>query len=299
VIKGGTSSLFWYLSQHEDICASDVKETQYFLPLRSERPLPPIEAYASHFAHHKTEPLLMEATPEYFLGGQELAKAMDATLPDLRIVISLREPVARFLSHYNAARSGQLDEGLLDRKIPKSISPGEYLDRCEELRAKGLDELPENRAWWGLCIGLYDHYLDEWINIFGNRLYVVFFEDLVAAPHREVAALCDWLGLDATPARAFEYSVENRTVQYRSRLLQHWAGTFNERHQRTLNRHRRLKRPLRALYYMVNGRNDEGYLDSATADRLSEHYRPSNRRLQELLTKIGRSGWPEWVTRVD
>ncbi len=34
VVKSGTTSLFNYLSQHPDICPSDVKETRYFDPLR-------------------------------------------------------------------------------------------------------------------------------------------------------------------------------------------------------------------------------------------------------------------------
>jgi hypothetical protein len=32
--KAGTSSLFWYLAQHPQICASDRKELRYFTPRR-------------------------------------------------------------------------------------------------------------------------------------------------------------------------------------------------------------------------------------------------------------------------
>lgn len=288
VIKGGTTSLFWYLSQHPDICASAVKEVGHFLPLRSDSPLPPAASYARHFGHYSGQRYVMEATPEYFLGGKHLAKTMNDVLPDARIVLSLREPVARFWSHYNFVRSRTW--------IAKSTSPGEYLDRCEELHADGVDDLPENRAYWGLCNGLYDRYLDDWIEVFGKRLYVAFFEHLKSAPDREVAALCDWLDIDSRPARSFDYSVENKTVLYGSKYLQRSAVAFNRRYRRMLARRRGLKRSLRAAYYMLNGRDERNRLDSATAARVQRHYRSSNRRLRAQLEKLECRNWPDWVS---
>jgi hypothetical protein len=230
----------------------------------------------------------MESTPEYFLGGRHLAKTMNDVLPDARIVLSLREPVARFWSHYNFVRSRTW--------IPKSTSPREYLDRCEELHADGVDDLPENRAYWGLCNGLYDRYLDDWIEVFGKRLRVVFFERLKSVPDQEVAALCDWLNIDPRPAGAFDYSVENRTVLYNSRYLQRSAVALNRRYRRMLARHRVLKRSLRGAYYMLNGREERSELDGATADRLQRRYRSSNRRLRAQLKELECGDWPDWVS---
>ena len=72
VPKAATGSLFAYLAQHHDVCASDLKETGYFNhynPQRHSGPVPPIEEYARHFAHSAGERYALEATPTYSYGG--------------------------------------------------------------------------------------------------------------------------------------------------------------------------------------------------------------------------------------
>ena len=40
----------------------------------------------------------MEATPGYFYGGETLARAIDASVPGVRIAIVFRDPVSRLVS---------------------------------------------------------------------------------------------------------------------------------------------------------------------------------------------------------
>src|SRR3712207_9448996 len=49
--KGGTTSLFRYLGQHPQVCASRVKELRYFQSLRYGEPMAPLDQYTRHFAH--------------------------------------------------------------------------------------------------------------------------------------------------------------------------------------------------------------------------------------------------------
>src|SRR6478672_9942638 len=75
--KAGTTSLYWYLSQHPGVCRSTTKETRYFLPLSTvdadmSGQLPAVSEYAAYFARCRKERYRIEATPHYFHGGERL-----------------------------------------------------------------------------------------------------------------------------------------------------------------------------------------------------------------------------------
>ena len=74
--KAGTTSLFWYLSQHSDVCASTVKEPGYFLPAAEGLELPPIGQYASYFKECGRERYRMEASPQYFHGARPVMEEL-------------------------------------------------------------------------------------------------------------------------------------------------------------------------------------------------------------------------------
>src|SRR3954454_23499000 len=176
VSKGGTTSLFHYLRQHPDICGSDIKELYYFAPLRHGGELGPIEDYAVHFRHCTGYRYAVEATPGYFYGGRPPARGVRDTCPDVHVVVSLRSPADRCWSWFRFQKSRL--------RIPKDMSFEAYLDRCEELHRAGVDGEIEHRGFWGLGGGCYDTWLDSWVEEFGERYRVVFFEDLVRAPAR-------------------------------------------------------------------------------------------------------------------
>ena len=67
--KAGTSSLFAWLAQHEQICASNIKETRFFID--SEYPLShsnkkdiSIDNYLKFF-ETSGQKFILEATPDY------------------------------------------------------------------------------------------------------------------------------------------------------------------------------------------------------------------------------------------
>src|SRR4051795_9628055 len=168
VSKAGTTSLFRYLAQHPDVCASDVKELRYFSALRYGEPLAPTGDYARHFASCRGERYRMEATPGYYAGGRLVAEAVESLLPETRVVVSFRDPVQRCWSWYRFVRS--------TARIPKEMSFARYLDRCEELHRDGTDERREHQLFLGLGGGFYDTWFTLWREILGERFRVEFFE---------------------------------------------------------------------------------------------------------------------------
>jgi hypothetical protein len=287
VAKAGTTSLFRYLAQHPDVCASSVKHARYFTGLRYDEPPPPLVDYARLFSHCDGERYRMEATPGYYPGGGVVARAIDELLPGCRVVVSFRDPVQRCWSWYRFVRS--------TARIPKELGFAAYLDRCTELHRDGVDHLREHQPYWGLGGGCYDSWIDDWLEVFGERLHVEFFEDLAARPQEVTEEVCRWLGLDADPCAGFAYNVENRTVQYKNRHLQRMALSLNRGGERFFGRHPGLKRSLRGAYYRLNADTGTERLDPESRERLGTFYAPHNQRLAASLTAAGRHRLPTWL----
>jgi Sulfotransferase family len=287
VAKAGTTSLFRYLAQHPDVCPSSVKEARYFTALRYGEPLPPLSEYARLFAGCDGARYRMEATPGYYPGGLAVARAVEDLLPDTRVIVSFRDPVQRCWSWYRFVRS--------TGRIPKDMGFAGYLDRCTELHADGADARREHQPFWGLGGGCYDSWIDDWLEVFGKRLHITYFEDLVVRPQAVTEEVCRWLGVDDGACDSFAYHVENRTVQYKNRRLQRAALTVNKTAERFFSRHPELKRTLRGAYYRVNADTRSERLDERSRERLAAFYAPHNARLATSLVAAGRDRLPSWL----
>lgn len=291
VPRGGTTSLFRYLAQHPDICASQVKELRYFDPLRYREEMAPLASYAREFDHWAGQRYRMESTPGYFSGGPRVAAAVGDRLDDAHVLVSLRDPVQRCWSWYRFVRGRA--------RIPKDMEFGAYLDVCEELRARSADGLRENQPFAGLRGGCYDEWFDAWRARFGDRLHVEFFDDLVRDPAGLVGRVLRWLDLDPEPAAQFRFAVGNRSVQYRSRPFLKAALALNRRGERIFERHPRLKRTLLQAYYLVNQAPADDTLRPAERERLAAFYAPHNARLAGALTAAGTTRLPAWLAADD
>ena len=286
--KAGTTSLFWYLSQHPDVCASDVKEIRYFTPLsEGDGTLGPLEEYAAHFDRCRAERHRLEASPQYFHGGAPVASAMDATLPDVRVIVLLRDPIDRLWSTFRFMRSRLAD-------VPADMTFEAYVDACRAVRDRREAYSAHNRLYWTMQGGFYDEYLDPWIETFGERFRLIFFERMTADPAATVRDLSVWLGIDPDAADTITYSVENRTVPVRSAALQRLALAVNS--ERLLGGRRRLKDPLRKVYYALNRRSEPDRMAPVTRRSLEQLFEPGNLALAQRLRSLEYDDLPEWLT---
>ena len=97
VQKGGTTSLYRYLLQHPQVVPAVRKEVHFF-DLHYDRGL---EWYRAQFPA-SPQPhgcLVGEASP-YYIFHPLVAHRVYQTLPDAKIIVLLRDPVDRVLSHY-------------------------------------------------------------------------------------------------------------------------------------------------------------------------------------------------------
>lgn len=286
--KAGTTSLFWYLSQHPDVCPSDVKELRYFTALtEGDGVLPPAEEYAAHFERCGGERHRLEASPQYFHGGAPVARAMHDLLPEARVVVLLRDPVERMWSTFRFMRSRLAD-------LPADMGFESYVEACTAVRDRREPFSRENHLYWTIQGGFYDEYLDPWLDAFGDRFRALFFERMTSDPSATVRELCGWLDIDAAAADSITYSVENRTVPVRSPALQRLALAANR--ESLLRNRRRLKEPLRKLYYTLNRRPEPEQMPPGTRRALVELFAPGNEALARRLRDLGYADLPGWLS---
>lgn len=286
--KAGTTSLFWYLSQHPNICASKVKEIRYFLPLvEGDGVLPPLDEYASHFGHCGNEAFRLEASPQYFHGGKPIIDAIKKTLDHPRIIVMLRDPVQRLWSTYRFVKSRM-------GPVPASLGFDEYVARSERVREERQPLSRENAPYWTLSGGFYAEHIDQWLDAFGDDIRILFFESMAADPAAVVGEVCRWLGIDDRCVESFNYSQENKTVEFRSKTLQRVALALNS--ERLLGSRRVLKAPLRRIYYVVNKRRQEERMAEPTKLHLQRIFADGNAALAADLRARGYTDLPAWLS---
>jgi hypothetical protein len=287
VPKCGTTSLFWYLSQHPEICASDEKGVRYFNPLRDGGALPSLETYKQHFSHYNGEAYAAEGTPSYCYGGRTLLEAIRRVLHNPRIILSLRDPVDRLWSAYTFQRTGGFLRGV--------SSFEEYVAICVEKRR--LDE-KQGPAFGGVTISFYGEYLPDWFDLFGDDVRVVFAEDLFSEPVDVVSDLCRWLSIDSEAPASFDYGARNKTMHARNLSLSRSVHALKRRGDHVLKRVPVLRQGLRSAYMRLNTGDLAEKLRPETRARLEVMYEESNSMVASILRQKGYDRLPPWLEKV-
>jgi hypothetical protein len=288
VNKAGTTSLFVSLSEHPDVVASAIKETRYFLPARYGESVEPTSVWTRYFAAAPERPVRLEATPSYFYGGAAVARAMAEVLERPRIVLVLREPVARAISFFEYQK--------VRLRFPPELGLEEYLAAVDALGdAVGAD--PETEKYMAVAGGRYADWLPEWWDVLGrDAVKLVWFEDLVTDGATVVRDVAAWLGLDPDRLAAPGLRSENRTTAFRHARLQRFALWCNDTAERWLRRAPGFKRWLRSIYFRVNGKARTGpEVSEATRAALARRFDAPNARLAALLDDAGIAR-PPWLT---
>lgn len=288
VNKAGTTSLFHYLAAHPQVCASVDKETCYFLPLLYGKPPAPISEYLSQFAHCKSGAVCrMEATPGYFYGGGAIANAIHRLPTEAKVIIILKDPVERLLSFYYRKRS--------TFQLPQEMTLRAYVDRCMNL---GAGHLPEEKEidYSGLYLGIYHLHMEEWFRVFGDRLQLLFFDDLKKDTGKFVKNLAQWIGIDPQFYDDYNFEVRNQSQEFKNSLLQRVAVQLNSSGKRFWRRHPESKQRLMKLYYFINGKpSSKPGSDDETIHWLHTFYRPHNRELRKILLAHHITSLPGWL----
>ncbi len=291
--KCGTSSLHAYLSAHPDIYGSLRKDIQYFDPLIwDEAPLlPALSGYAKHFSDAGSQRYRLESSASYWMGGRLVAEAISETLDEPYVLIVLRDPVDRLRSAH------RYTQGNLGR-FPSELTFDEYLDKVFRV-AESDQRLSQSDTYeWHAADfvrgGLYGDLFQAWHDVLGNRLQVVFTEDLALKPRATLSSVCDWLGITPRFYDNYEFATWNASIRPRSPKTHALATRVNAFSARFWRKHPHAKRSLVRAYRSVNGAAVE-QRSSETASHASEYFAESNRDLAEQLATLGYRDLPAWL----
>lgn len=193
--RAGTSSLYRYLGRHPDVAASVRKEVEYF----TRRYGLGEGWYRAHFplaVPGRAPRTAFEATPDYLFHPAAPGRAA-ATVPDARLVVLLRDPVARAWSHHrHMVRLGYEDLGFDDALDAEEARTAADLDRAEDPSHDPKDLLRFSYR----ARGRYAEQLERWFAHYPReRALVLWSDDLFgdpAATYRRLLAfleLRDWL----------------------------------------------------------------------------------------------------------
>jgi hypothetical protein len=286
--KCGTSSLFTYLAEHPDFCGSSKKEPTHFFDHRFDTTKYDLAAYSQYFSHCGQQRFVFEASVTHARGGRAHAQFLKDTFDNPKAIVMLREPVSRLYSYYNLCR----DNGY----IPATMTFEGFLEEGERRRAAS-GSLPE--GVWRSYATRYEHHLFEWMDVFGDDLYIGFFDHLKAASAAFCDDVCAWLGVEPLSRFTVEYPVENRTIAPRSFRLHRMARSVNRVAEPVLRRNQVLRRGLRELYQLTNARQHGP--QGPTPDqrrRLEALFAPSNALLRaELRRRRPALVLPPWLER--
>ena len=136
--------------------------------------------YADQF-HPEGDQMAGEATPGYMFWRERphiQAARIDGTLPNVRLLAVLRNPMDR-------ARSAFLHHVLRGR-IDPSTHPIDWLSRADA----SSDPLGIVSGGW------YGASLQPYVRRFGSRLCVIYFDDITADAARGFRMACEHLGVD-------------------------------------------------------------------------------------------------------
>jgi hypothetical protein len=290
--KAGTTSLFRYLSDHPEVCASNIKEISFFSGLQGELTPQALSRYASHFAHCPPEARIrLEASANYLTGGARVARLIRECLPEVRLIFILREPVSRLLSNYRRTKER------LHEKV-SNVSPDDYIKSLLSAAELRDGSGPHNPFTMELKSVSYADLLSQYLAEFASdQIKILFYDDLARNALEFAKSACAFLGIDPSFYDSYQFHVENKTRTYRSKRLQRFAHYIYMRSERWLNRIPALRRRLRDVYNLVNEERNAATASAPEGSKqLRAYFVDHNRALGELLRRTyPATRLPEWI----
>ncbi|PID58312.1 sulfotransferase [candidate division KSB3 bacterium] len=234
--KCGTTFLHQLLQKHPCVRAAPGKAVHYFDCHFQEG----MNWYRAHFPYRmekvyeqylKKRPMLTGESSPYYLFHPHAARRMAATVPNVKLIALLRNPVDRAYSHYNHER----------RKGREELSFEEAI-AAEEQRLDGeRDKMLEDQSYESVHHlrhsyvqrGIYVDQLQAFAEVFeSTRFFIIHSEELYEQPLQVFGELLEFLDLppwvpgDIRPVHVGSYQTMNAETR---KQLQEFFEPHNQR----------------------------------------------------------------------
>lgn len=184
--KSGTSSLHSYLEAHPNFCMSEPKEPHYFsIDAEWKRGA---KYHNGLFQEKPSATIFGESSTTYF-SSETAMRRIKCVLGNPKIIIVLRDPVGRVISHYRWVCS----LGLEKRPFLQAINESGYnFDPNVSI---------EGRCYMSyLEFSLYSKWVPKLQEIFGiENVLILRTDDLKSHPKLIVDKCCEFLGVEKMP----------------------------------------------------------------------------------------------------
>ena len=214
-MKAGTSSLYAYLAEHPQVMGAPHKEVHFFDhqhargPYWYRRHFPTLEEVKARERQSGHPVRIGEATP-YYLYHPAAAVRIHALLPAAKLIVLLRDPVARAFSHYRHVQR----QGLEPLSFTEALAAeDERLAGTEEALLSGrcARMLAHQRFSYrsrGLYLGQLQRYFER---MPAEQILVLRSEDMFADPQATVDQVIGFLGLE--PWRLRDAAARNQAPE--------------------------------------------------------------------------------------
>lgn len=200
VQKGGTTALWHFLRQHPQIRFGSRKEMHFFDNDGLDWSSPNYNPLHAAYGEPELDVLWGDATPIYTYWPNCLER-IHAYNPEIKLIISLRDPVERAFSHWRM----EFARGAETLSFAEAIRSG---------RARIQEAAPNpgyHRVYSYVERGFYKEQLDRVISIFPKKNVMLTSQRQLADNHGDVLGqICRFLALDAfdippKPVRVFSF----------------------------------------------------------------------------------------------
>lgn len=206
--RGGTTSLFIYLLRHPLVFGPRRAKGVHYFDTAYQRDVDwyraqfPRQATLDRLARsHAVVPAVGEGAP-YYMYNPTIAPRIAALIPDARIIMILREPLERALSHHNHERSRGFER--LEPSDAFEAEPRRLAGELERIRSNDLYVSHRHIHFSYIGRSQYGDQVAQYLDIFGrDKVLVLDNARLKQDPAATVREATDFLGLP--PLERAEY----------------------------------------------------------------------------------------------
>ena len=224
--KCGTTSLYYYLSQHPEVFDCPVKEPHHFTAnyelkflisgiLKNTKPLLAYKQLSNYLALYKNannHKIVVDASVAYIL-FDNIANAIQNFNNKAKIIILLRNPIERAFSAYSH-----------NKRAGGTLSFQEDLEIEDKESVLGIFRWTHYKKN-GLYYDNVKHYLDT----FGQeKVLILFNEDLESNPQKVLSKVCDFLMIDASFVPKIDFTKQNTAHLPKNPKINHLLNKFSQ-----------------------------------------------------------------------
>ncbi|BAZ92982.1 sulfotransferase [Thiohalobacter thiocyanaticus] len=194
--KAGTTSMFYWLSKHPQLKASAAKEVHYFdggLDSSIDNYAKGLSWYKAHFPKYtslREGERVFEASPLY-LFNPNAPKRIYELLPDVKIIVMLRNPIERAVSHYfHEKRRNREPLTLYEAIVTEEQRLRPYVDAGDYKNPIYIQHSYKSR-------GLYLEQLKRYLDYFPlKNILILSSEDFFREPEKCMKQVFEFVSVD-------------------------------------------------------------------------------------------------------